>query len=212
MYGPWLCRHTARPWCFGRVGIQVGHGIPSSEMQCPECIKIQTPFRPLPQANRTHENWRCNKVPGCQPHGYRFLEDTHRKYLQEAQQHAQDLKMQPQVLWWGLKSKHLLQHSPLELWILLVCLDQAQEVSDSEIRDKSKNSCLVHNKPKQEHQQPAIKSQASPVEISRFQAFQNSTDTERWYNVSLLYVQGSMLLLLLWLLYSGFGCIFLYRL
>ena len=46
MYGPWLCRPTARPWCFDRVEIQVGHGIPSSEMQCPECIKIQTPFRP----------------------------------------------------------------------------------------------------------------------------------------------------------------------
>ena len=96
---------------------------------------------PLPQANRTHhEYWRCNKVPGCQPQGYRFLEDTHRKYLQEAQQHAQDLKTQPQVLWWGLKTKYLLQHSPLELWILLVCLDPAQEVSDSEIRDKSKKA------------------------------------------------------------------------
>ena len=59
---------------------------------------------PLPQANRTHhEYWRCNKVPGCRLPGYRFLEDTHRKNLQ-AQQHAQDLKTQPQVLWWGLKS------------------------------------------------------------------------------------------------------------
>ena len=48
MYGPWLCRPTARPWCFGSVGIQVGRWIPSSEMQCPECIKIQTPFRPPP--------------------------------------------------------------------------------------------------------------------------------------------------------------------
>ena len=83
MYGQWLCRPTARPWCFSRVGIQVGWWIPSSEMQCPECIKIQTPFRPLPQANRTHhEYWRCNKVPGCQPQCYRFLEDTHRNYLQ----------------------------------------------------------------------------------------------------------------------------------
>ena len=135
---------------------------------------------PLPQANRTHhEYWRCNKVPGCRLPGYRFLEDTHRKYLQEAQQHAQGLKTQPQVLWWGLKSKYLLQHSQLELWILLVCLDPAQEVSDSEIRDKSKNSCLVHNKPKQEHQQPAINSRASPVGIFRFQALQNSTDTDR---------------------------------
>ena len=27
---------------------QVAHGIPSSEMQCPECIKIQIPFIPPP--------------------------------------------------------------------------------------------------------------------------------------------------------------------
>ena len=142
--------------------------------------RSRPPSDPLPQANRTHhEYWRCNKVPGCRLPGYRFLEDTHRKYLQEAQQHAQGLKTKPQVLWWGLKSKYLRQHSQLELWILLVCLDPAQEVSDSEIRDKSKNSCLVHNKPKQEHQQPAINSRASPVGIFRFQALQNSTDTDR---------------------------------
>ena len=59
---------------------------------------LQTP-PPLSYGNRTHhEYWRCNKVPGCRPPGYRFLEDTHRKYLQEAQQHTQDLKTQPQVV------------------------------------------------------------------------------------------------------------------
>ena len=47
MYGPWLCRPTARPWCFSRVGTQVGWWISSSEMQCPECIKIQTPSHKL---------------------------------------------------------------------------------------------------------------------------------------------------------------------
>ena len=155
-----------------------GHGIPSSEMQCPECIKIQTPFRP----------------PSHKLIGHIIITEDATKYLGvnlkatvSWKTHIESISKKPnsmpRILRRSRRScgEDRKQQKKLQLVRLNFeyCLDPAQEVLDSEIRDKSKNSCLVHNKPKQEHKQPAINSQASPVGISRFQAFQNSTDTDR---------------------------------
>ena len=122
---------------------------------------------PFHQAERTYpKHGRYKEVPRCWPIDNPILEVTHRQDLQEVQQHSQVFKTQLNVLQRGHKCQRLLQYGSLQLGLLLFCLEPTPERIDQETRDDAKNSCLVHNKPIQKHQQRVNYARASAVGVS----------------------------------------------